>query len=259
MKMNLNQNISGVYRLYFGNIGVLLPLAMLPAVPAAIFTVVNHVLPSTLMTLVGGIIILIAYHVVYGAIVIAVNDLSLGKPISMAEALGRVSPKLAKEIILTGFIQWIMLMLGFILLVIPGIIFSIRYLFSIIVVVQEGAPYWPALERSRDIAKGHGWQIFLHLMAFTIPIVAVFGLIISSFTLFMEFFFNPEQSKFAVLLLVNILQPVMVSLTIIFTLAMYLDLKTAEPPAAPEPPLPLPGDGLPSEPELPNLFPPANE
>ncbi len=259
MEMNLNQNIASVYKLYFGNIGVLLPLAMLPAVPATIFTVVNHILPSTLITFAGGIILLIAYHVVYGAIVIAANDLSLGKPITMAEALGRVSPKLAKEIIITGFTQWVMLMLGFLLLFIPGIIFSIKYLFSIMVVVQEGTPYWPALERSRDIAKGHGWQIFLHLIAFALPIGLIFGLILSGFKSGMEFFFNPEQSNFAVLLLANILQPVMVSLTIIFILAMYLDLKTAKKPAAPEPPLPLPGERLPSELELPNLFPPAHE
>ena len=175
----------------------------------------------------------------------------------MAEALARVTPKLAKEIIGTGIIQGIMIGLGFILFFIPGFVFSVKYIFSLMVVIYEGTPYWQALQRSSELTKGHGWQIFIHAIAFAFPLAFVLALILKIFRLSMELLLNADQSKFAMLLLGNILQPIVFSMIIIFILAMYLDLRGTDTAAIPGPvsaaPTPAPAD------KYDTIFPPADE
>lgn len=57
--------------------------------------------------------------------------------------------------ILTGLIT----MVGFILLVVPGIIFSIWYLFGTMVFLTEGDRGQKALEKSKAYVRGYWWAI----------------------------------------------------------------------------------------------------
>ena len=51
--------------------------------------------------------------------------------------------------------------LGIILLIVPGIIFAIRYMFVPFIVIEKGLRPFEALRESRRITNGHKWRLFL--------------------------------------------------------------------------------------------------
>lgn len=69
--------------------------------------------------------------------------------------------------ILTGLIGF----LGFILLIIPGIIWAIQYSFSSFVMVLEGKRGMAALRQSKEYVKGNWWKIFFRVVGLMIVII----------------------------------------------------------------------------------------
>ena len=66
------------------------------------------------------------------------------------------------------FLVAIILIAGFILLVIPGIIFSIWFSLALYVFVFEDIKGMPALYRSKELVKGYFWSMFGRLFLFGI-------------------------------------------------------------------------------------------
>jgi len=62
--------------------------------------------------------------------------------------------------ILTGVVIFV----GFLLLIIPGIIFSIWYLFAVMISVVEGKSGGDALRRSKELVRGRGWTVFMRIV-----------------------------------------------------------------------------------------------
>jgi len=56
---------------------------------------------------------------------------------------------------------WLVILVGSIFLIIPGIIFYIYLNFSFFVLVEEGTKGVKALSRSKKLVKGYWWQVFL--------------------------------------------------------------------------------------------------
>lgn len=62
---------------------------------------------------------------------------------------------------------------GLILLVIPGIYLAIIFGFAPFVIILEGVRGWKAAERSRDLVKGHWWAVFGRLLVLQIIITVI--------------------------------------------------------------------------------------
>ena len=87
--------------------------------------------------------------------------------------------------VLAGLIKGIIIIFGFILLIVPGIIFACRLAFVNYLVIDEKMEALEALKASWAMTKGHGWTIFgMALLAFLIIIagllVLFFGVLISA-------------------------------------------------------------------------------
>lgn len=67
---------------------------------------------------------------------------------------------MAWAIILLGLIM----ALGFVLLIIPGIIFAIWFMFTYIVLVNEGLSASESLKRSKALVKGRFWPVLLRMV-----------------------------------------------------------------------------------------------
>ena len=72
-----------------------------------------------------------------------------------------------------AFLAGIIAVLGFILLIIPGIIFSVWFCFSSFVLIFEGVRGLKALKKSKELAKGYWWPIFGRLAALMIAAILV--------------------------------------------------------------------------------------
>lgn len=75
-------------------------------------------------------------------------------------------------IILTSILRSVATILWGILLIIPGIIYSIRTAFYLIIIIQEGLAYRPALRRSSELVRGHTGQVFVRILFLSICLFA---------------------------------------------------------------------------------------
>jgi uncharacterized membrane protein len=87
--------------------------------------------------------------------------------------------------VLAGLIKAIIIIIGFVMLIVPGIIFACRLAFVNYLIIDEKMEALDALKASWAMTKGHGWTIFgMALLAFLIIIAGlimlIFGVFISA-------------------------------------------------------------------------------
>jgi len=61
---------------------------------------------------------------------------------------------------LAAILIYIMSILGFILLVLPGIYLTIAYIFTLPLIVDKGMDVWQAMELSRKMVTKHWFKVF---------------------------------------------------------------------------------------------------
>lgn len=81
-------------------------------------------------------------------------------------------------IIFTGLLVGIVVAIGSILLIIPGVYLAIATSFYLFTMVLEGKKFWGAAQASMDIVKGNWWGVFGRMLGFGI-LVGLFVMIIS--------------------------------------------------------------------------------
>jgi hypothetical protein len=87
--------------------------------------------------------------------------------------------------VIAGLVTTIIIIIGLIMLIVPGIIFACRLAFVPYLVIDKKMEAMEALKASWAMTKGHGWTVFLMgLLAFFIVIagliVLIFGVLISA-------------------------------------------------------------------------------
>ena len=103
---------------------------------------------------------LVATFWLQGALVKAVEDVRDGRPdMSFSETLGRVRPQLP-AILVAGVIAGLGILIGLILLVVPGLVLLTWWILVIPVVVLENRRAGESFGRSRELVRGHGWNVF---------------------------------------------------------------------------------------------------
>jgi uncharacterized membrane protein len=123
-------------------------------------------LPSGFLAgaIIGGVIFGVFYLLLVGAAqaatVFAVSDLYLGRPASVRGSYSRVGGK-ALRVILILMLVSLSVGVGFILLIIPGIILLCRTAVSVPASMLEDSKSIRSIERSMELTKGHAMQIFL--------------------------------------------------------------------------------------------------
>ncbi|HKL33491.1 MAG TPA: hypothetical protein VJ919_13200 [Tangfeifania sp.] len=88
------------------------------------------------------------------------------------------------QIVLANLIVWALMIIGFILLIVPGIIVACRLAFVPYLVMDKNLEAMQAVEKSWHMTKGHGWKVFwmgvLSIFIFIAGIIAfLVGTIIS--------------------------------------------------------------------------------
>ena len=100
--------------------------------------------------------------------------------------------------LITSLLAALVINLGFLLLIIPGIIFMVWFAFLSYIIVCEGIYYIAAFKRSKELVRGYWWQVFsknLFLILLAFPIVSFFSFVflkapyLSSF--FLVIIFSP--------------------------------------------------------------------
>jgi hypothetical protein len=97
------------------------------------------------------------------ATVFAVSELYLGGTAGVRESYGRVGAK-AFRVLVIFILIWIVVVVGCLLFVIPGIILGCRAAVSVPAAMLEDAKSVRSIERSMQLTKGHAIEIFVILL-----------------------------------------------------------------------------------------------
>jgi hypothetical protein len=79
------------------------------------------------------------------------------------------------QLALFGLVQGILVTLGFVLCVIPGIYLAVAWYFGLLLIADKGLPFWEAMEFSRKTVSKHWFVVFGFLLV--VGLLAALGLI----------------------------------------------------------------------------------
>jgi uncharacterized membrane protein len=170
-----------LYRRHFAALAmVALVCSGLPVLLSLFIEASGGMLQHLWLTLAYYGIFVVLSAIATAATVFIVSESYLGRPLSAAEALSRAAPLLWRVItcsVLTG----LLVMVGFLLFVIPGIVLVCGVILAFpALVLEPGTTASGALSRSWALTRGSRWRIFgmlvtLFLLLY-IPIVALTAL-----------------------------------------------------------------------------------
>jgi hypothetical protein len=115
------------------------------------------------------------------------------------------------------------LVIGFVVLVIPGLVLMVWWSVFVPAVVLEGHGPRAALRRSRELVRGHGIKVFTTIVisaVIVVPVVVVLGLLIS-----FAFKGSPETAHFVTDLVVD---PVTAPFGVLVWTSVYFRLRETE-------------------------------
>lgn len=158
----------------------------LPASPSGDPTALGNAFgaQAVVVGLVTGFLSLLATTLTTGILVLAAYDARLGNPSRLGAYVGAAFAALLPLVVLT-FVYSVALGVGFVLLVVPGLLVLTVWSVYVPAVVAEGARYG-GLSRSRELTRGYRWpilglQIVLILLGILVSLITV-GLVTGQFT-----------------------------------------------------------------------------
>jgi hypothetical protein len=141
-----------------------------------------------LVALITTVISLVGTFWVQGALVYAVEDVRDGRiDSSIGDLYERVQPYLG-TLILAGILAGIGIAIGFVLLIVPGLILLTWWCLIVPVIALEGKKVGESFGRSRELVRGHGWTVFAVVIITVLASAIASGLIQSIFSFLNAFF-----------------------------------------------------------------------
>lgn len=172
--------IGEALRLYRAHWQHLIGLTAVVYVAVAVLSLVAGVALGVFGAVLAGLISFLATFWTEAALVEAVQDIRDGRAdLTIGETFRRVGPRLG-AVIGASILAALGITLGFVLLIVPGLILLTLWSLVVPVIVLEGTPAMQAFGRSRDLVRGHGMRVFgvivlglLVLLAATIVVAIV--------------------------------------------------------------------------------------
>lgn len=138
------------------------------------------------------LLIVLAYIILYASIfyyyattTLVVSHSLMGVKAGFFQTLRQLRGAMALHLLGTGILASLAVLGGLILLIIPGVILWINYLFAPPLVVLERIAYRRALRRSGELVKGYWWRVFwafwvcyLFLVLFSVVVGLIIAVII---------------------------------------------------------------------------------
>ena len=174
--IDIGSVISRTFGIYADQASVLLPAAAVVFVVVGIIDAVLVAIAPVLL-LIGFILSLVAVTLFTGMVVELVADVQDGRrDATVGQLLNAATPVLG-QLILVGILAGIGITIGFILIIIPGLILITIWSVAAPVVVLERPGAVKALGRSRELVKGNGWQVFGVIVVLVIGVGIVSAII----------------------------------------------------------------------------------
>jgi hypothetical protein len=171
MKIDVGEVISKVFRIYVDYAGVLIPVAAILYLIEAVFRLGG--LESTALGLIGSVIGLVLATLYTGTVVELVNDVRDGRLDQAVGGLLRSVTPVLLPLIAVSVLAGIGIAIGFLLLIVPGLILVTFWSVVAPVTVLERPGVFRAFGRSWELVRGNGWQVFGVIVLFFLIFVVI--------------------------------------------------------------------------------------
>jgi hypothetical protein len=165
--------IGQAFETYRAHAGPLLGGALLVIGVAGVIEGLLSVSGSIILGILGALVGLAAGFLYTGYVVKLVQDVRDGRrDFSVGELFSHATPYLG-TLILAGILAGIAIAIGFVLIIIPGLILLTIWAVISPSIVVEDKGVFESFGRSRELVRGHGWQVFGAIVLAFLIIVAV--------------------------------------------------------------------------------------
>jgi hypothetical protein len=164
--------IGQAFETYQAHAGPLLGGALVVIGIAGVVEALLSVSGSIILGILGALVGLAAGFLYTGYVVKLVQDVRDGRrDFSVGELFSHATPYLG-TLILAGILAGIAIAIGFVLIIVPGLILLTIWAVISPSIVVEDKGVFEAFGRSRELVRGHGWQVFgAIVLAFLIIVV----------------------------------------------------------------------------------------
>jgi hypothetical protein len=170
--------IGEAFETYRSHAGPLLIGALLVIGIAGIIEGLLSVSGSVILGILGAFIGLAAGFLYTGYVVKLVQDVRDGRrDFTVGELFSHATPYLG-TLILAGILAGIAIAIGFVLIIVPGLILLTIWAVISPSIVVEDKGVLESFGRSRELVRGHGWQVF-GAIVLTFLIIIVVGIVAS--------------------------------------------------------------------------------
>jgi hypothetical protein len=173
-RLDVGGVIGRVFSIYVDQASVLMPAAAVVFVFSGVLSTVLVAAGSGL-AVIALLISLVATTLFTGMVVELVSDIQDGRRDSSAGKLLRAATPVLGQLILVGIVAGIGVVIGFILIIVPGLILITIWSVAAPVVVLERPAGLGALGRSRELVRGSGWQVFGVILLLDILVAILAG------------------------------------------------------------------------------------
>jgi ABC-type multidrug transport system fused ATPase/permease subunit len=173
-RLDVGAVIRRVFDIYVDQYPVLLPAS---AVVFVISGIVSALLVAAApgLALIALLLSLIANTLFTGMVVELVSDVQDGRRDHSAGELLRAATPVLGQLLLVAIVAAVGIVIGFVLIIVPGLILiTIWSVAAPVVVLERPAGVFAALGRSRELVRGNGWQVFgvIFVLFFLVIIVS---------------------------------------------------------------------------------------
>jgi hypothetical protein len=158
-RLDVGAVIRRVFDIYVDQAPVLLPASAVVFVITGIVTALL-VAAAPGLAVVALVLSLVATYLFTGMVVELVADLQDGRRDHTAGQLLSAATPVLGQLILVAIVAGIGIVIGFVLIIVPGLILITIWSVAAPVVVLERPGVFAALGRSRELVRGNGWQVF---------------------------------------------------------------------------------------------------
>lgn len=169
-RLDIGGVIGETFRTYGAQAGLILGAAFIIFLPVAIIDGFIENSGGFLLGLVGSIISIVATYWFQGMVVQAVRDIQDGRrDFTLGELFSSVQ-NVVGTLIVVGILAGIGIAIGFVLIIIPGLILLTIWAVVGPAVVIDRTGVFGAFGRSRELVRGHGWAVFAVIVFFFIVV-----------------------------------------------------------------------------------------
>jgi len=127
------------------------------------FTVLYFVIALVLEAIpgVGWLVFVLAHTPLAAGFLVVHGRLLTGQPVEFGHFFAGFQSHRLLPLILLGVVSQVLITLGLLLLILPGVYLAVAYMFATLFLLDRGRDFWPALEESRRAVTPRWFSFFV--------------------------------------------------------------------------------------------------